>query len=102
VYSSQDFVLASVGRLHEVVSGAGFGDMAGLNQVNVHGVEDVDMSEIVGGKFIQIEGRSRLNDYPFNRSFRYQQQHGQDSGGPACQSVIVGFCVVVHIRTPLV
>ncbi|CCO32183.1 putative membrane protein F35D11,3 [Rhizoctonia solani AG-1 IB] len=48
VYSSQDFVLASVGRLHEVVSGAGFGDMAGLNQVNVHGVEDVEMSEIVG------------------------------------------------------
>ncbi|CUA75607.1 putative membrane protein C6F6,13c [Schizosaccharomyces pombe 972h-] [Rhizoctonia solani] len=51
VYSSRDFVLASVGRLHEVFSGAGFGGMAGLNAVNVHGVEDVDMSEIVGGHF---------------------------------------------------
>ncbi|CAE6451340.1 unnamed protein product [Rhizoctonia solani] len=51
VYSSRDFVLASVGRLHEVFSGAGFGGMAGLNAVNVHGVEDIDMSEIVGGHF---------------------------------------------------
>ncbi|KAJ1301256.1 hypothetical protein OPQ81_003664 [Rhizoctonia solani] len=51
VYSSRDFVLASVGRLHEVFSGAGFGGMAGLNAVNVHGVEDVDMSEIIGGHF---------------------------------------------------
>ncbi|QRW26052.1 membrane protein [Rhizoctonia solani] len=51
VHNSKDFVLASVGRLHEVVSGAGFGGMAGLNAVNVHGVEDVDMSEIVGGHF---------------------------------------------------
>ncbi|KAG8738879.1 hypothetical protein FRC11_001062, partial [Ceratobasidium sp. 423] len=51
VYSSRDFVLASVGRLHEVFSGAGFGGMAGLNAMNVHGVEDIDMSEIVGGHF---------------------------------------------------
>ncbi|CAE6402826.1 unnamed protein product [Rhizoctonia solani] len=51
VYSSQDFVLASVGRLHEVVNGAGFGGMAGLNAVGVHGIEDIDMSEIVGGHF---------------------------------------------------
>ncbi|CAE6410300.1 unnamed protein product [Rhizoctonia solani] len=51
VYSSQDFILASVGRLHEVFSGAVFGGMAGLNAVDVHGVEDVDMSEIVGGHF---------------------------------------------------
>ncbi|KAF8752132.1 hypothetical protein RHS01_08030 [Rhizoctonia solani] len=49
VYSSRDLVLASVGRLHEVFSGAGFGGMAGLNAVNAHGVEDIDMSEIVGG-----------------------------------------------------
>ncbi|CAE6431108.1 unnamed protein product [Rhizoctonia solani] len=51
VYSSRDFVLASVGRLHEVFSGAGFGGMAGLNAVNVNGVEDIDMSEIIGGHF---------------------------------------------------
>ncbi|KAH7337457.1 hypothetical protein B0J17DRAFT_428691 [Rhizoctonia solani] len=50
VYSTRDFVLASVGRLHEVFSGSGFGGMAGLNAVNVNGVEDVDMSEIIGGK----------------------------------------------------
>jgi hypothetical protein len=50
VYSSRDLVLASVGRLHEVFSGAGFGGMAGLNAVGVHGVEDIDISEIVGGK----------------------------------------------------
>lgn len=48
-YSSRDFVLAGVGRLHEVVSGAGFGGMAGLNAVEMHGVEDVDVSELVGG-----------------------------------------------------
>ncbi|CAE6402805.1 unnamed protein product [Rhizoctonia solani] len=51
VYSSRDLVLASVGRLHEVFSGSGFGGMAGLNAVNIHGVEDIDMSEIVGGHF---------------------------------------------------
>ena len=49
-YSSRDFVLAGVGRLHEVVSGAGFGGMAGLNAVEMHGVEDIDVSELVGGK----------------------------------------------------
>ncbi|CEL53296.1 putative membrane protein F35D11,3 OS=Caenorhabditis elegans GN=F35D11.3 PE=3 SV=2 [Rhizoctonia solani AG-1 IB] len=51
VYSSRDLVLASVGRLHEVFSGAGFGGMAGLNAVSVYGVEDIDISEIVGGHF---------------------------------------------------
>lgn len=51
VFSSKDFVLAGVGRLHEVVSGAGFGGMAGLNAVKTHGVEDVDVSEIVEGHF---------------------------------------------------
>lgn len=50
-YSSRDFVLAGVGRLHEVVSGGGFGGMAGLNAVEVNGVEDVDISETVGGHF---------------------------------------------------
>ncbi|KAG8703810.1 hypothetical protein FRC08_002625 [Ceratobasidium sp. 394] len=50
-YSSRDFVLAGVGRLHEVVSGAGFGGMAGLNAVQVHGVEDINVSELVGGHF---------------------------------------------------
>ncbi|ELU42912.1 hypothetical protein AG1IA_03058 [Rhizoctonia solani AG-1 IA] len=59
VHNSKDFVLASVGRLHEVVSGAGFGGMAGLNAVNVHGVEDVDMSEIVGGKPIHMIGYNK-------------------------------------------
>lgn len=43
-------MLAGVGRLHEVVSGAGFGGMAGLNAVKTQGIEDVDVSEIVGGK----------------------------------------------------
>ncbi|KAG9098870.1 hypothetical protein FRC06_005894, partial [Ceratobasidium sp. 370] len=47
-YSSRDFVLAGVGRLHEVVSGGGFGGMAGLNAVQVHGVEDINVSELVG------------------------------------------------------
>lgn len=51
VFSSKDFVLAGVGRLHEVVSGAGFGGMAGLNAVKTQGIEDVDVSEIVGGHF---------------------------------------------------
>jgi len=50
-YSSRDFVLAGVGRLHEVVSGAGFGGMAGLNAVEMHGVEDIDVSDLVGGHF---------------------------------------------------
>ncbi|QRV99001.1 membrane protein [Ceratobasidium sp. AG-Ba] len=50
-YSSRDFVLAGVGRLHEVVSGGGFGGMAGLNAVKIHGIEDIDISEIVGGHF---------------------------------------------------
>jgi hypothetical protein len=49
-YSSRDFVLAGVGRLHEVLGGAVFGGMAGLNAVNMRGVEDVDVSDIVGGK----------------------------------------------------
>ncbi|KAG8721781.1 hypothetical protein FRC09_007370, partial [Ceratobasidium sp. 395] len=48
---SKDFVLAGVGRLHEVVSGAGFGGMAGLNAVQANGVEDIDVSELVGGHF---------------------------------------------------
>ncbi|KAF8607383.1 DUF726-domain-containing protein [Ceratobasidium sp. AG-I] len=50
-YSTRDFVLAGVGRLHEVVSGAGFGGMAGLNAVEMHGVEDIDVSELVAGHF---------------------------------------------------
>ncbi|KAB5592974.1 membrane protein [Ceratobasidium theobromae] len=51
VYSSRDFVLAGVGRLHEVISGAGFGGMAGLNAVNIPGIEDVNVSGIVEGHF---------------------------------------------------
>lgn len=35
--------------MHEVVSGAGFGGMAGLNAVGMNGVEDIDISEFVGG-----------------------------------------------------
>ncbi|KAG9121377.1 hypothetical protein FRC07_002689 [Ceratobasidium sp. 392] len=50
-YSTRDFVLAGVGRLHEVVSGAGFGGMAGLNAVHITGVDDVNVSELVGGHF---------------------------------------------------
>lgn len=50
VYSSRDFVLAGVGRLHEVISGAGFGGMAGLNAVNIPGIEDVNVSGIVEGR----------------------------------------------------
>lgn len=54
-WSGSDFVLASVVRLHEVVSRAVTGKngvcVAGLGAVMQPGVEDVDLSEAIAGHF---------------------------------------------------
>lgn len=54
-WSGSDFVLASVVRLHEVVSRGFTGNngicVAGLGAVRQPGVEDVDLSEAIKGHF---------------------------------------------------
>ena len=54
-WSGSDFVLASVVRLHEVVSRGITGNngvcVAGLGAVMQPGVEDVDLSDAIGGHF---------------------------------------------------
>lgn len=59
-WSSRDYVLASVVRLHEVIGNAvelrdGL-RVGGLAEVPVEGVENVDLSDVVSGHF-QIGGR---------------------------------------------
>lgn len=52
-WSGKDFVLASVVRLHEVVSRGVTGNsgvcVAGLGAVQQPGVEDMDLSDVLGG-----------------------------------------------------
>lgn len=50
-YCTTDLVLAGVGRLHEVLGGGGWSDMAGLRPVEREGIEDIDLSDVVEGHF---------------------------------------------------
>lgn len=58
-YCKGDFVLAGVGRLHEVLGGAHLGGMAGLTPVpedvcNKYGIENVDISDIIEGVYFML------------------------------------------------
>jgi hypothetical protein len=52
-YCSKDFVLAVVGRLHEVVGGANMGGIAGLGKtsddVAAIGIENIDLKSVMEG-----------------------------------------------------
>ncbi|KAG8934689.1 hypothetical protein FRC01_001090 [Tulasnella sp. 417] len=50
-YCTTDLVLAGVGRLHEVLGGGGWSEMAGLRPLEREGVEDVDLSDVIDGHF---------------------------------------------------
>ncbi|KZW03410.1 DUF726-domain-containing protein [Exidia glandulosa HHB12029] len=50
-WCKSDLVLATVGRLHEVVGGARFKPSMGLGVVMVEGVEDIDIGDIIEGHF---------------------------------------------------
>ncbi|KAG8902612.1 hypothetical protein FRC00_008704 [Tulasnella sp. 408] len=50
-YCTTDLVLAGVGRLHEVLGGGGWSDMAGLRPIGKEGIEDVDLSDVIDGHF---------------------------------------------------
>lgn len=54
-YCKSDFVLAGVGRLHEVLGGAHLGGMAGLEATSpeVAGIENVDLKDVIGGTCVQ-------------------------------------------------
>ncbi|KAF8336265.1 uncharacterized protein EI90DRAFT_3045098 [Cantharellus anzutake] len=62
-YCSNDFVLASVGRLHEVLGGANMGSIGGLCSTDtiggVDGVENVDLSSVIEGH-LDISARMAL------------------------------------------
>ncbi len=50
-YCSSDYVLAGVGRLHEVLGGSIFSNIAGLAPVSDEFVdENVDLKEVIEGK----------------------------------------------------
>ena len=50
-YCKSDFVLASVGRLHEIIGGGNVGTMGGLEKTDVkaRGVDNVDLGGILKG-----------------------------------------------------
>lgn len=59
VYSRNDWVLAILVRLHSMVSSRMSTSVAGLGSVEVEGVEEVDVSDIVSG---HLELGQRLKD----------------------------------------
>ena len=50
-YCKTDYVLAGVGRLHEIMGGA-ISSMAGIARLEVDGIENIDLSEVVAGEAI--------------------------------------------------
>jgi len=74
-FSSRDFVLASVVRLHEVIGNAvelrDGAHVAGLSAVTaVEGVENVDLSDVVDGTLRPSPPPPRCHPYPPRRSSR--------------------------------
>lgn len=58
-YCTTDLVLAGVGRLHEVLGGGGWSDMAGLRPVEIEGIEDIDLSDVVEGEIPSLKRQRR-------------------------------------------
>ncbi|KAG9009432.1 hypothetical protein FRB90_008345 [Tulasnella sp. 427] len=50
-YCTTDLILAGVGRLHEVLGGGGWSEMAGLRPLKREGVDDLDLSDAIDGHF---------------------------------------------------